>query len=148
MRWLVARPYVQRCDRELGACGLAPAKRSTFDPSRLTAQESAVARLVAGGMSNRQVASELFVSVKTVQFHLTHIYAKVGVGSRAELAARLRDDTAADVATATLGGPVTVSGRSRSGRARASGHRGREAGDGAPSYVNTVVNRSLSSRAW
>ena len=52
-------------------------------------------------MSNREVASELFVSVKTVQFHLTHIYAKVGVGSRAELAARLRDDTAADVATAT-----------------------------------------------
>ena len=90
----------------------------------------------------------MFVSVKTVQFHLTHIYAKVGVGSRAELAARLRDDTAADVATATLGRPVTVSGRSRSGRARASGHRGREAGDGAASYVNTVVNRSLSSRAW
>ena len=47
----------------------------------------------------------LFVSVRTVQIHLTHIYAKVGVGSRAELAARLRDDTAADVATATEGGP-------------------------------------------
>jgi DNA-binding NarL/FixJ family response regulator len=98
-----ARPYVQRCERELGACGLAPAKRSAFDPSRLTAQESEVARLVAGGMSNRQVASELFVSVKTVQFHLTHIYSKVGVGSRAELAARLRDDTAADIASATPG---------------------------------------------
>ena len=39
-----------------------------------------MARLLAGGMSDRQVASELFVSVKTVQFHLTHIYAKVGVG--------------------------------------------------------------------
>jgi DNA-binding CsgD family transcriptional regulator len=42
-------------------------------------------------MSNRQVASELFVSIKTVQFHLTHIYAKLGVGSRAELAAQFRD---------------------------------------------------------
>ena len=62
-----------------------------------------MARLVAGGMSNRQVASELFVSVETVQFHLTHIHAKVGVGSRAELAARLRDDTAADVATRRRG---------------------------------------------
>jgi DNA-binding CsgD family transcriptional regulator len=42
-------------------------------------------------MSNRQVAAELFVSVKTVQFHLTHIYAKLGVGSRAELAAQFRE---------------------------------------------------------
>jgi DNA-binding CsgD family transcriptional regulator len=50
-----------------------------------------VARLVAGGMTNRQVASELFISIKTVQFHLTHIYAKLGVGSRAELAAQFRD---------------------------------------------------------
>jgi DNA-binding NarL/FixJ family response regulator len=74
---------------------------ATAEEVRDGSQESAVARLVAGGMSNRQVASELFVSVETVQFHLTHIYAKVGVGSRAELAARLRDDTAADVATAT-----------------------------------------------
>jgi DNA-binding CsgD family transcriptional regulator len=88
---LRARPYLERCERELAASGLAPAKRSTFDPSRLTAQELAVARLVAVGMSNRQVASELFVSIKTVQFHLTHIYAKLGVGSRAELAAQFRD---------------------------------------------------------
>jgi DNA-binding CsgD family transcriptional regulator len=65
----------------------------------------AAARLLAGGMSDRQVASELFVSVNTVQFHLTHIFAKVGVDSRAELAARLRDDTADDVATATWGTP-------------------------------------------
>jgi DNA-binding CsgD family transcriptional regulator len=88
---LRARPYLERCERELAASGLAPAKRSSFDPSRLTAQELAVARLVAVGMSNRQVASELFVSIKTVQFHLTHIYAKLGVGSRAELAAQFRD---------------------------------------------------------
>jgi DNA-binding CsgD family transcriptional regulator len=46
---------------------------------------------VAMGMSNRQVASELFVSIKTIQFHLTHIYAKLGVGSRAELAAQFRE---------------------------------------------------------
>jgi DNA-binding CsgD family transcriptional regulator len=88
---LRARPYLERCERELAASGLAPAKRSSFDPSRLTAQELAVARLVAVGMSNRQVASELFVSIKTVQFHLTHIYAKLGIGSRAELAAQFRD---------------------------------------------------------
>ena len=100
---LRARPYLERCEQELAACGLAPGKRSAFDPSRLTAQELAVARLVAVGMSNRQVAGELFISIKTVQFHLTHIYAKLGVGSRAELAAQFRD-------TATTG-------------ARADGHR-------------------------
>ena len=89
---LRARPYLERCEQELAACGLAPAKRSAFDPSRLTAQELAVARLVAVGMSNRQVASELFISIKTVQFHLTHIYAKLGVSSRAELAAQFRNN--------------------------------------------------------
>jgi DNA-binding CsgD family transcriptional regulator/tetratricopeptide (TPR) repeat protein len=88
---LRAWPYVERCEQELAGCGLAPAKRTAFDPSRLTAQELVVARLVALGMSNRQVASELFISIKTVQFHLTHIYAKLAVSSRAELAAQFRD---------------------------------------------------------
>jgi ATP/maltotriose-dependent transcriptional regulator MalT len=95
---LNARPYLERCDRELAASGLSPAKRSDFDPSRLTAQESAVARLVAAGMGNRQVATELFVSIKTVQFHLTHIYAKLGISSRGELAAQFRDQ---DTTTST-----------------------------------------------
>jgi DNA-binding CsgD family transcriptional regulator len=94
---LRARPYVERCEQELAACGLAPAKRSALDPSRLTAQESAVARLVAVGMTNRHVASELFISIKTVQFHLTHVYAKLGVSSRAELASRFRDNVTTDL---------------------------------------------------
>ena len=88
---LGAVPYFDRCDRELRGCGLTPGKRSDFDPARLTAQEQVVARLVAAGMSNRGVASELFISVKTVQFHVTHIYAKLGIGSRGELAARFRE---------------------------------------------------------
>jgi DNA-binding CsgD family transcriptional regulator len=46
-------------------------KRHDFDPSALTAQELAVAHLVAAETSNRHVAAELFVSIKTVQFHLT-----------------------------------------------------------------------------
>ena len=91
---LDARPYLERCERELVACGLASADRRTLDPTRLTAQELAVARLVGNGLSNRQVAAELFVSIKTVQFHLTHIYSKLGIGSRSELAARLHDNGA------------------------------------------------------
>jgi DNA-binding NarL/FixJ family response regulator len=54
----------------------------------LTPQEQAVTALVARGMSNREVAAELFISAKTVQYHLTRVYAKLGLRSRAELAAR------------------------------------------------------------
>jgi DNA-binding CsgD family transcriptional regulator len=89
---LGARPYIERCERELSASGLTPAKRNDFDPSRLTAQELAVAQLVARGLSNRHVAAELFVSVKTVQFHLTRIYSKLRISSRAELAARFHKE--------------------------------------------------------
>ncbi|MCZ0991725.1 LuxR C-terminal-related transcriptional regulator [Streptomyces diastatochromogenes] len=88
---LGAETYVERCDRELKAGGLH-APRGTADMSRLTAQEQAVARLVAGGASNQETAVELFISVKTVQYHLTHIYAKLGIRSRSELAARFRED--------------------------------------------------------
>jgi DNA-binding CsgD family transcriptional regulator/tetratricopeptide (TPR) repeat protein len=96
---LLAEPYVERCERELHACGLSPVKRREFDAQRLTPQELVVARLGARGLSNREIAAELMVSIKTVQSHLTRIYAKVGAHSRAELGARLRewgpdDDTA------------------------------------------------------
>jgi ATP/maltotriose-dependent transcriptional regulator MalT len=61
---LGARPWLERCDRELMACGLAPAKRRGRDWQRLTPQELCVARLAASGLSNREVATELMVSVK------------------------------------------------------------------------------------
>lgn len=61
---------------------------------RLTPQEGSVTVLVANGLSNREVASELFISPKTVQYHLTRIYAKLGLRSRSELAASWREDAA------------------------------------------------------
>jgi DNA-binding CsgD family transcriptional regulator len=88
---LRAQPFLERCERELLACGLTPAKRKDYDPNQLTPHELAVANLVVQGMSNRQVAAEIMISMKTVQAHLTRIYAKVGVSSRGELAARMRD---------------------------------------------------------
>ncbi|MBX4379008.1 LuxR C-terminal-related transcriptional regulator, partial [Mycobacterium tuberculosis] len=57
--------------------------------STLTPQESAVATLVAAGRTNAQAAEELFLSVKTVQYHLTRIYSKLGVSGRTELAAHV-----------------------------------------------------------
>ncbi|MFL5333829.1 MAG: LuxR C-terminal-related transcriptional regulator, partial [Geminicoccaceae bacterium] len=87
---LGARPWLERCDRELSACGLAPAKRRGRDRERLTPQELCVARLAASGLSNREVATELMVSVKTVEFHLRHAYHKLEIGSRKELASHLQ----------------------------------------------------------
>ncbi len=84
---LGARPALERCDRELEACGLTPVKRTSSEQPDLTPQEQAVARLVATGRTNREVAAELLLSVKTVEVHLTRIYAKLGVSSRAQLAA-------------------------------------------------------------
>ena len=87
---LHARPALERCLRELEACGLTPVKRREgADRSRLTPQERSVARLVASGLSNREAAAELLLSVKTVERHLTHSYRKLGVSTRAELAAAL-----------------------------------------------------------
>ena len=86
---LGATTYVTRCDRELKAGGLHQV-RGSRDDIGLTPQEEAVSSLVAQGLSNREVAAELYVSPKTVQYHLTRIYAKLGVRSRTELAALRR----------------------------------------------------------
>lgn len=87
---LDASVEVSRCDMELRISSSKP-RRDARDLPDLTPQEQTVATLVASGRSNRDVASELFLSVKTVQYHLTRIYAKLGVRSRAELAARFAD---------------------------------------------------------
>jgi DNA-binding CsgD family transcriptional regulator len=85
---LGARPYVEICDRELAAAG-APAGTQVMPTlPGLTPAEQAVARLVAAGRSNRQTAAELYVSVKTVEFHLGHIFDKLGIRSRKDLIAR------------------------------------------------------------
>lgn len=88
---LGATVHVHRCDRELRAGGVG-AGRDERAPVDLTPQETAVEALVARGMSTRDVAAELHVSPKTVQYHLTRIYAKFGVRSRTELIARRNDD--------------------------------------------------------
>ena len=53
----------------------------------LTPQEHQVVRLVKQGLSNRDVAAQLFVSPRTVDFHLRNVFSKLGVASRAELTA-------------------------------------------------------------
>lgn len=86
---LGAMPLVDRCQQELAACGLTPSRRTDHPSTDLTPQELAVARLVTAGRSNREIAAELVVSPKTVEYHLGHVYDKLGVRSRTQLAARL-----------------------------------------------------------
>ena len=90
MEELKARPFLERCDRELAACGLSPVKRkSGSQRGTLTPQELSVASLVTSGLTNRQVASELVVSTKTVEYVLANVYTKLGVSSRTQLAAHM-----------------------------------------------------------
>jgi DNA-binding CsgD family transcriptional regulator len=86
---LGARPFLDACDRQLRACGLQPAPDRPDDLLGLTTQERAVVSLVARGLTNREVAAELYVSPKTVEYHLGRVFAKLGVTSRTQLAARI-----------------------------------------------------------
>jgi DNA-binding CsgD family transcriptional regulator len=80
--------WAARAGAELArVSGRAPAA----DPGELTATERQVAELIVGGLTNRQVAAELFVTVRAVESTLTRLYAKLGVRSRTQLAGRLRE---------------------------------------------------------
>jgi DNA-binding CsgD family transcriptional regulator/tetratricopeptide (TPR) repeat protein len=86
---LGAEPWTRRAAAELRATGerVRPPKNSTDE--QLTAQELQVALIVAEGATNREVAAQLFLSPKTIEFHLSHIFRKLGLRSRTELARRL-----------------------------------------------------------
>jgi DNA-binding NarL/FixJ family response regulator/tetratricopeptide (TPR) repeat protein len=87
---LGGRPLVERCDAELAACGVrAQSQGVNGDDYGLTAREQVVAALVASGKSNREVAAELYLSTKAVEYHLANIFAKLAIRSRHQLASRL-----------------------------------------------------------
>lgn len=84
---LGAHPWTKRARVELRATGASPRRRqSRADGDQLTAHELQVAVIVANGASNREAAAALFLSPKTIEFHLGHIYRKLGVRTRTELA--------------------------------------------------------------
>jgi DNA-binding CsgD family transcriptional regulator/tetratricopeptide (TPR) repeat protein len=84
-----ARPFLDRCDAELAACGIRAHPQGADAEYGLTAREQVVAALVASGKSNREVAGELYLSTKAVEYHLGNIFTKVGIRSRHQLAPRL-----------------------------------------------------------
>jgi DNA-binding CsgD family transcriptional regulator len=82
---LGARPWAERARSELAASGERVRPRDAARTDALTPHELRVALVVARGATNREAAAELFVSPKTVDFHLRQIYRKLGIRSRAEL---------------------------------------------------------------
>ena len=95
---LGSRMWGERARAELRASGqhLGPGIAATID--ELTPQELQLARIVAGGATNREAAQALFVSPKTVEAHLGAIYRKLGMRSRTELASRLATESPGTVA--------------------------------------------------
>lgn len=93
-----ARPFAQRCGHDLEACGVgasAPAEGhadSTPLPV-LSPREQRVAHLAAQGLTNQEIASELYISAKTVEYHLGNVFAKLGISSRRQIAARLGSES-------------------------------------------------------
>jgi DNA-binding CsgD family transcriptional regulator len=86
-----AVPWAERARAELRASGLTLRRREAAVQEQLTSQELQIARLVADGKTNRDVAATLYVSPKTVEFHLTRIYRKLEIHSRSELVRRIAD---------------------------------------------------------
>ena len=86
---LGAVPWADQTGHELTATGETSRPRNVTTINDLTPQELQVALLLAGGSTNREAASSLFLSPKTVEYHLGHIYRKLGIHSRKELAAKM-----------------------------------------------------------
>jgi DNA-binding CsgD family transcriptional regulator len=80
-----ATAFTERARRELLATGETVRKRSAETSDALTAQEAQIARLAAEGATNPEIGSRLFISPRTVEYHLSKIFVKLGITSRREL---------------------------------------------------------------
>jgi DNA-binding CsgD family transcriptional regulator len=77
--------FAERARRELVATGERLRKRDAEHLDALTPQEEQIARLASDGLSNQEISSQLFLSPRTVEWHLRKVFAKLGIASRREL---------------------------------------------------------------
>ncbi|PWU24908.1 MAG: LuxR family transcriptional regulator, partial [Candidatus Rokuibacteriota bacterium] len=80
-----APPWEERAEAELRATGETARRRDPSTLDELTPQELQIAGLVAGGMTNRQIAAQLYLSPRTIDYHLRKVFTKLGLTSRTEL---------------------------------------------------------------
>jgi DNA-binding CsgD family transcriptional regulator len=84
--------FAERARRELQATGETARQRSVATADeQLTAQEAQIARMARDGLSNPEIAARMFISARTVQYHLSKVFTKLGIASRAQLAGVLPD---------------------------------------------------------
>jgi DNA-binding CsgD family transcriptional regulator len=93
--------FAERAQHELLATGETVRKRNVETVDELTPQEVQIARLAGKGLTNAEIGTQLFISARTVEWHLRKVFSKLGVSSRRELHERLlgpegaeRDQTA------------------------------------------------------
>ena len=84
-RALRAAPFIARVEEELAACNLPSSPAREQSVLALTSRETEVAHLVGKGMSNPEIAAELYISRKAVEYHLGNVYAKCGLRGRQQL---------------------------------------------------------------
>lgn len=83
--------FAERARRELLATGETVRKRTVETLDELTPQEAQVARLAAGGQTNAEIGAQLFLSPRTVEWHLSKVFGKLGISSRKELGSALSE---------------------------------------------------------
>jgi DNA-binding CsgD family transcriptional regulator len=128
-----AEAFAERARRELQATGETVRKRSVETLDELTPQEVQVARLAADGQTNSEIGAQLFLSPRTVEWHLTKMFGKLGISSRKELRSALSDveqpsstsssDSRPDYEDHATGASVSRLARSRSTSAQKPSHR-------------------------
>ena len=77
--------FAERARRELAATGETVRKRTVETRGELTAQEAQVATLARDGLTNPEIGSRLFISARTVQYHLSKVFTKLNITSRSQL---------------------------------------------------------------
>jgi DNA-binding CsgD family transcriptional regulator len=87
--------FAQRAARELLASGETARRRTVESPDQLTAREAQIARLARDGFSNPEIGARLFISARTVEYHLRKVYAKLDITSRNQLAGAIGGEAGA-----------------------------------------------------